>query len=50
MSTIQDLMNDRILKEIEDLKEVQAQLQRVITALADLVLEMTDKESHEKDT
>lgn len=49
MNTIQDLMNDRILKEIEDLKEVQAKLLYDVSKITELVRDLSIKEYHEKD-
>ena len=47
MNAMQDLMNQRILKEIENLKETQAILIDVIKELNDLVFELRSKD--EKD-
>ena len=47
MNAMQDLMNQRILKEIENLKETQSILINVIKELNDLVFELRSKD--EKD-
>ena len=47
MNAMQDLMNQRILKEIENLKETQAILIDVIKELNTLVFELRGKD--EKD-
>lgn len=49
MNTIQGLMNDRILKEIEDLKEVQAKLLYDVAKITELVRDLSIKGYHEKD-
>lgn len=48
MNTIQDLMNDRILKEIEQLREAQSTLIEAVREINDLVFEMRSKDEKDK--
>lgn len=49
MNGMQELMNQRILKEIEDLREEQTKLQDIVTELVKIVLGKSNKECYEKD-
>lgn len=49
MNAMQELMNDRILKEIGDLKRVQAKLLYDVAKITELVRDLSIKEYHEKD-
>lgn len=44
MNTIQDLMNKRILKEIEELREAQSTLIEVVRELNNIVFELRSED------
>lgn len=48
MNTIQDLMNDRILKEIEQLREAQSTLIEAVREINNLVFEMRSEDEKDK--
>lgn len=48
MNTIQDLMNKRILKEIEQLREAQSALIETVRELNNLVFELRSKDEKAK--